>query len=297
MTWMVGIPLCGRRGPNPPVYYSRKGPLLSGAALEGKTHLWPLAYLLQNWTEPKSPQHFQPRHTQKPLIIHTQAHKLCDCPAAAAAVIWNGIPLYRMFSYLQLILFLASPCEKHRNPFYPFLSNFTDKGTVIQNDYVTIEIWGLVWKPVHLAWSPVHFLKYVEMTYLGLPSGASGKESTANYKRRGFNPSSERCPGEGNGNPLQYSCLENPIDRGTWRATIHGVTKNQTGLSNKTTTFMESQTCARNFWKSCKICSSVTTIFHIWKLSTWVCYNVTQVKELVSGKWQGFIYQEYMNQL
>ena len=106
-------------------------------------------------------------------------------------------------------------------------------------------------------------------------------------------PESER----GNGNPLQYSCLENPTDRGTWQATICGITKNQTRLSNKTTTFMESQTRARNFWKYCKICSSVATIFHIWKLSIWVYYNMSQVKEQATGKWQGFIYQEYMNQL
>ena len=41
-------------------------------------------------------------------------------------------------------------------------------------------------------------------------------------------PGSGRCPGEGNGNPLQYSCLENPMDRGAWRATVHGVTQSQT---------------------------------------------------------------------
>ena len=40
-------------------------------------------------------------------------------------------------------------------------------------------------------------------------------------------PGSGRSPGEGDGNPLQYSCLENPMDRGAWQATIHGVTKNQ----------------------------------------------------------------------
>ena len=38
-------------------------------------------------------------------------------------------------------------------------------------------------------------------------------------------PGLERSPGEGNGNPLKYSCLENPIDRGTWRAIVHGVTE------------------------------------------------------------------------
>ena len=41
-------------------------------------------------------------------------------------------------------------------------------------------------------------------------------------------PGSRRSPGGGHGNPLQYSCLENPRDRGAWRATVHGVTKSQT---------------------------------------------------------------------
>ena len=45
-------------------------------------------------------------------------------------------------------------------------------------------------------------------------------------------PGSGRSPGEGNGNPLQYSCLENPIDGGTWWATVHGITKSQTQLSD-----------------------------------------------------------------
>ena len=45
-------------------------------------------------------------------------------------------------------------------------------------------------------------------------------------------PGSGRSPGEGNGNPLQYFCLENSMDRGAWRATVHGVSKSQTRLSN-----------------------------------------------------------------
>ena len=44
----------------------------------------------------------------------------------------------------------------------------------------------------------------------------------------------QRSPGEGNGNPLEYSCLENPTDRGAWQATVHGVTKSRTRLSDFT---------------------------------------------------------------
>ena len=50
-------------------------------------------------------------------------------------------------------------------------------------------------------------------------------------------PGLERSPGEGNGNPLQYSCLENPMDGGAWWATVHGVAKSRTQLSDFTFTF------------------------------------------------------------
>ena len=51
-------------------------------------------------------------------------------------------------------------------------------------------------------------------------------------------PVSERPPGEGDGNPLQYSCLENPMDRGAWWATVHGVAKSWTWLSELTHTIL-----------------------------------------------------------
>ena len=58
-----------------------------------------------------------------------------------------------------------------------------------------------------------------------LPWWLSGKEFTFNAGDVGSIPGSRRSPGEGNGNPLQYSCLGNSIDRGAWRATVHGVAK------------------------------------------------------------------------
>ena len=63
-----------------------------------------------------------------------------------------------------------------------------------------------------------------------LPDISDGKESACNAGDLGSIPGSERSPGEGNGNPLQYSCLENPMDRGAWKATVHGITKNWTRL-------------------------------------------------------------------
>ena len=53
-------------------------------------------------------------------------------------------------------------------------------------------------------------------------------ESSCNAGDLDSIPGLGRSPGEGNGNPLQYSCLENPMDRGAWWATVHGVAKNQT---------------------------------------------------------------------
>ena len=58
------------------------------------------------------------------------------------------------------------------------------------------------------------------------------KASAYNAGNPGSIPGSGRSPGEGNGNPLQYSCLENSMDRGAWWATVHGVAKSQTCLSN-----------------------------------------------------------------
>ena len=57
---------------------------------------------------------------------------------------------------------------------------------------------------------------------MGFPGGSDDKESSCNAGDPGTVPGSGRSPGEGNGNPLQYSCLENPVDRGTCRAIVHG---------------------------------------------------------------------------
>ena len=66
------------------------------------------------------------------------------------------------------------------------------------------------------------------------PGGSHVKESVCNVGDPGSIPGLGRSPGEGNGNPLQYSCLENPMDRGAWQATVHAVAKCQTQLSDFT---------------------------------------------------------------
>ena len=68
----------------------------------------------------------------------------------------------------------------------------------------------------------------------GFPGGPDGKVSAWDAGDSSLIPGLGRSPGEGNGNPLQYSCLENSTDGGAWWATVHGVAKSRTGLSDFT---------------------------------------------------------------
>ena len=67
---------------------------------------------------------------------------------------------------------------------------------------------------------------------MGFPCGSAGKESACNAGDMGSIPGLGRSPGEGNGNPLQYSCLENSVDRGDWRATQSMGSQSQIELSD-----------------------------------------------------------------
>ena len=62
--------------------------------------------------------------------------------------------------------------------------------------------------------------------------GTTGKDSPASAEDLGLIPESGRSSGEGNGKPLQYSCLDNLMDRGAWQAMVHGIAKSQIQLSN-----------------------------------------------------------------
>ena len=80
-----------------------------------------------------------------------------------------------------------------------------------------------------LSLSPIYmFVHIYTYTYMGFPGGSDGKASAYNEGDPGSVPGWGRWPGEGNGNPLQYSCLEDPMGRGVWRATTHVITKNRT---------------------------------------------------------------------
>ena len=91
-------------------------------------------------------------------------------------------------------------------------------------------MWGLLLLSLHFKhniWVHVFFS-------VGFPGGLEVKASACNAGHPGSIPGSGRSPGEGNGNPPHCSCLENPMDRGAWWATVHGVAKSWTRLSNFT---------------------------------------------------------------
>ena len=70
------------------------------------------------------------------------------------------------------------------------------------------------------------------MFIMGFPDGSDGNGSTCNVGDLGSIPGLERSPGGEHGNPLQYSCLENSMDRGAWQAPVHGIANSWTPLSD-----------------------------------------------------------------
>ena len=69
------------------------------------------------------------------------------------------------------------------------------------------------------------YIKFQDVYFRDFPCSSAGKESACHAEDPGSIPGSGRSSGEGNGNPLQYSCLENPMDRGAWQAMVHGVAR------------------------------------------------------------------------
>ena len=89
-------------------------------------------------------------------------------------------------------------------------------GTRIVGNFSFLLNWFSLWQTVTARASQV------ALVVKNLPANAADGS-----KRRGFNPRVGKIPGGGNGNPPQYSCLENPMDRGAWQARVHRVTKSQ----------------------------------------------------------------------
>ena len=87
-------------------------------------------------------------------------------------------------------------------------------------------VWFLGWE------DPLEKDRLPTPLFLGFPCGSAGKESACSAGDLGSIPGLRRSPGGGNGNPVQYSGLENPMDRGAWQGTVHGVAKSWTQLSD-----------------------------------------------------------------
>ena len=98
----------------------------------------------------------------------------------------------------------------------------------------------------------------------GFSGGSDGKESACNAGDPGSIPGAGRSSGEGNGYPLQYSCLENSVDRGAWQATVHGVVESQTHWATDPFTF------------SCQRCNSFCD-YHWYRFPKW-CYGSPPLK-------------------
>ena len=98
------------------------------------------------------------------------------------------------------------------------------------------------------------------------------KLSACNAGDLGLIPGLERSPGEGNGTPLQYSCLENPMDGGAWQATVHGVAESRTRLSNFTFTLSLSLLVSHT-----GVINDIQTVFWLLFTNSFVTFTTTSL--------------------
>ena len=109
--------------------------------------------------------------------------------------------------------------------YYPFFINLS-----LNLCQETILMWVYFW--TLFCSVDLHVYFFANTTLSLFPGGSEVKASACNAEDLGSIPGLGRSPEEGNGNPLQYSCLENPMDGGAWWAIVHGVAKTWTRLSN-----------------------------------------------------------------
>ena len=153
-----------------------------------------------------------------------------------------------------------------------------------------------------MLWWSTPFLKRSTLT-LGFLGSTSGKEST--YQCRRWIPGLGRSPGGGNGNPLQYSCLENPMGRGAWQPTVYGIANSQTWLRRlctraymlwhcfdcvtclTLTTGLHSSTLENLWWQNLGVEPSVGKpeqnfiCTKRWSLCVWICKFCGKTQELI----------------
>ena len=163
-------------------------------------------------------------------------------PPGRSQTQWSSLPLPLVLSFPPN--FFPSPIPADHSAVFCFCFCFfltwDAKGIMsllLRNYILTLDFTGqlspptyavklqcrLEWRLIDRLWiAAILFWKHF---WWGFPVGSDGKDSTCSSGDLHLIPGSERAPGEGNGNPLQCSCLGNPMNRGAWRAAVHGVTK------------------------------------------------------------------------
>ena len=126
-----------------------------------------------------------------------------------------------MFSYLSLLFSETLHSVEYIFPFFLCLSLLFFSQLFVRTPQTTT-----LPSCVYFSW------RWFQSPPRDFPSGSDGKASAYNSGDLGSIPGLGRSPGERNGNPFQYSCLENPMDRETWQATVHGVAKSRKRLSD-----------------------------------------------------------------
>ena len=201
----------------------------------------------------------------KPSLLHWISHLLLN-PGFFFYCISSSlnlplVVLYQMFSlaYKDLIssvlkgkeLFLCSHISSNHCPITPllFIANYSKKGSSfphlpvsptylflsspLYRNYFLLKVISDICVSKSCIKLSVLILSTSRInshfsSFWGFPGGSEDKASACNEGDLGSIPGLGQSPGEGNGNSLQYSCLENPMDRGAWRATVHRVSKSQT---------------------------------------------------------------------
>ena len=155
---------------------------------------------------------------------------VCLCPAA-----WT----HQVYSYLRTFALPSfhSPRSKHGSDLYRLPVSF-QRSPPQRGLHKSLLCLKELQDPLCLVFCFISLLVLTSIwlklyVYKGFPGGSDGKASACSVTGSPSIPELGRSPGEENGKPFQYSCLENSMDRGAWQATVHGVTKSWTWLSNQ----------------------------------------------------------------
>ena len=151
--------------------------------------------------------------------------------------------LLKDLDYIQLFLIISHTLFSFMTSDFLNVSRITDLALSVTFCHSNLQkaLWestnGLWLKWLFVSWTsfsssyPLHLPIIMSSTILcsnTFPSGSDGKETAYSAGDPGLIPESQRSPGEGNGFPLQYPCVGNPMDRGVWQASVHGVTESDT---------------------------------------------------------------------